>query len=502
MIAFLRMNFESFPTPPSPEKSPEDAKAVRERLAGHLETFRAKYATFFSMFMMMQGGYNLGAAIEKAQSHEAARAAEAAKASAARPSVEDQPTLEAEPSTETVINFTELQELDPEATQERLRVIIDTFPKSYIQGEVASIGFTDKKWEMDPRYGAELQQHSEGAATAGGGTRTERTVITFWKGAKTQNSEDDWNNTLIHEIAHANDWDNDLQMTDAQRVDLKARVMARVQAEDRFISGYVEKITNDDPAQRLETRAKEYWAEINQAYLGGKPLPAADAELVKAFIAAQDPSFDRDTELGRREAVIKGMAAEKESKKYLESYQTLPEEERASIDAWMEWRKGLEGAPADPETQRQGRQELVDLYHRVGKTKEGKWYMIMLGQTYRSRQELFESRQKGGPDGWNLQHVADEYEALQKAAEDFGPGAELVRKEYEDITLKQGITIGGADTRMTLLPGEYAALFSDTREEAWVPYNLGWQKPSYEQSGWDDTLEAYLARKVFMTPEH
>ncbi|MFA5854458.1 MAG: hypothetical protein WC866_05260 [Patescibacteria group bacterium] len=210
----------------------------------------------------------------------------------------------------------ELRELDPEATPERLHLILSTLPGGFVEGDVASIGFRDKKYKLDKSYGEELHRNAEGAATAEGGHGTSGTRIVFWRGMKGHPSMKIWNGTLLHEVAHANDWRTDSDLSSEDRTALKAAVMARVAAEDRFKSPYVEAISNnDDDAQELETKAVEYWAEIVEEYLKGGVLPEADEELVQKHIAKQDPDFDREAELQARLGVLVEMQDEEDNKR-------------------------------------------------------------------------------------------------------------------------------------------------------------------------------------------
>lgn len=213
------------------------------------------------------------------------------------------------------LKLEELIALDPEATPERLQLILSTLPDGFIEGDVASIGFRDEKYQIDKSYGEELHLNSEGAGTAEGGDGASGTRIVFWRGMKGHPSQAIWNGTFLHEVAHANDWRTDSDLSPKERTVLKLAIMDRVGAEDRFKSAYVEAISNDDADRELETKAVEYWAEIVEAHLKGDALPEADAALVKAHIAKQDSEFDRDAELQARLGVLIEMQDEEDNKR-------------------------------------------------------------------------------------------------------------------------------------------------------------------------------------------
>ena len=481
-------NFEQFPpSPPGPEKEPplfseskeQEAQGVMTRLGNNARRWKDVYLASIIMGQFASSAIELAKAVDAGQG----RAPEAAGRDEER-----------EPSLEVDVRFDELRALDPEASPERIRLILDTLPQGFVEGEVASIGFTDRKFEFDESYGAELHEESEGAATAAGGTRAERAVITFWKGMKDSRSDGIWNATLLHEVAHANDWDNDHQMTAFERAELKAKVAIRVQADDRFRSDYVEAISNPDKLKELEIKAKEYWAEIVEEYLKGGTLPAPDEALVKGFIASQDPEFDRDAALKARRQAVGDMMIEENVAIF---YDSLPPEERDAVEARVDARSKLEIDPPDPTLQRQGRKALAELMARHGATKEGQMFMIMLAHYEERRQGVYESKLEIDDDEGQqgaLIDLAEAYQEMERAAEAY-PGADMARKEFEETLDGYGIWAGGVKKRMTLERGELAEI-APSRDRFWIPYNLSW-RGSQE----DDTIDEYLERKVFSMPE-
>jgi hypothetical protein len=482
-------NFEQpLAPPPEPEKGPplfseskeQQAQGAVTRLGNGLRRWKDVYIASIVVGQIASSAIDL---VKVAYEEDQERAREAAKLK-----------KEHEPGLEVDIRFDELRALDPEASPERIRFILDTLPEGFVEGEVIRIGFEDEV--LPAREDYHLHAGAETAATAGGGTSAERTVITFWRGAKDNRSDWIWGDAMIHEIGHANDWETDLQLDDAEKAELKKRVIERVQAPDRFKSSYVEGISNPDKTAELESKAKEYWAEIVAAYLNGKLDPfGPDGELVAEYIAKNDPDFDRTAALEARKQIIGEMSIEENVADY--GYGSLPTEERDAVEARVVSRIMLEVDPPDPTLQRQGRKELAVLMARHGATEEGQRFMITLARYEELRQAVYESRLEIDDDEGQqkvLMGLADAYQEMERAAEAY-PGADLARKEFEETLDGYGIWAGGEKKPMVLERGELAEI-SPSQDRFWIPYNLSW-RGSQE----DDTLDEYLERKVFTMPE-
>lgn len=470
-------NFEERPNPPREEpeeelpktetdSKQEQAEGVLMRLNTRLRGMKDAILASMILGQIASSGLDLVKAAYEEQERARAAAKEPRKDADAEKEV-------ARPETE--IRQEELLALDPEASPERVRFILDTLPESFVDGEVASIGFTDEKFEMHESYGAELQE-SQGAGTAAGGTRAERTVITFWKGMKGHPSEQIWNGTLLHEVAHANDWDTDDQMEPAERTELKANVVARVQSEDRYRSPYVEAISNPDAAKELDIKAKEYWGEIVEAYLKGEALPTDDEALVKGFIAKSDPAFDRDAALAKRKDAIAQMgesAARKE-------FESAPEKERQEALAWVERHEGKAAVPElEAAGQRLGRRELVKVMRALGTSEDRQAIIQTVLDSYLARESLLEARKHPEDRRRNA-------EALRQAGRAAKAMAELREEaDEEELRIMDEIAavVDGHDlalgehrgARMEL--GERAELFpegpmSDGNE--WIVYATDW----------------------------
>lgn len=102
--------------------------------------------------------------------------------------------------------------------------------------------------------------------------------------------------TIVHELAHANDWRTDNEMSEDERMDLLIRVGHRVEHPGRYRSAYVESIADSDPNAQRYSKAIEYWAEIVERYFQAPELlPLSDYLIVDQFIKKIDPSFDPNT---------------------------------------------------------------------------------------------------------------------------------------------------------------------------------------------------------------
>jgi hypothetical protein len=96
---------------------------------------------------------------------------------------------------------------------------------------------------------------------------------------------------LEHETCHVADpsWDTDL--SESERIRFYSRMLGRLNAPDRYRSSYVEGIRNPDPRMQMRLKVNEYWAEVCGAYLRDAVLlPAADRDMVQAYVSRVDPS--------------------------------------------------------------------------------------------------------------------------------------------------------------------------------------------------------------------
>lgn len=173
-------------------------------------------------------------------------------------------------------------------SQETLREVLETFPQTWIHGEIGSIRQTDEIDKVSKSYGI------EGYTFASCSDLNEpkiRAAITFYR----QSQESDAFHVISvlgHEIAHTNDWDSDNEATLEERTNLLLAIAGRLEADDRYMSSYVESIKNDDKQLEKFRKAKEYWAEICEAYFGDPDsLHYEDFRVVDEYVKRGDPNF-------------------------------------------------------------------------------------------------------------------------------------------------------------------------------------------------------------------
>lgn len=196
-----------------------------------------------------------------------------------------------------------LKGLDPEITPERFVAIMGTYPRGFVDGSVCRMGYKDEIFSMGVDKGMVGSVKVASAEDVGGGVGAP-TLLTFYRGVKSESSKELWGQTVPHEIAHANDDDSDHTMSVREREAFRISLRTRLVAADRHPSFYVDTIIS-------ERKVTEYWAVIFAAYLDGDPMAPDDEEIVKAVIRRKDPAFDRDAALARRNAILAEMTGEK-----------------------------------------------------------------------------------------------------------------------------------------------------------------------------------------------
>ncbi len=196
--------------------------------------------------------------------------------------------------------------LDPEITPERVRAVLDTLPKGWVDTDVRAIRYSDAPMSGSDSYGI---SGSMSAARSFRGDHDKKTSITFFSTAKEMPPHEVLGHVLIHEIAHANDFMNDNQFTQSERQQLLDALRLRVKSPDRLRSPYVESIHNEDARLEGITKAREYWGEIAAEYFASSSpriaLSPADVALIETVIQKTDPAFDQHKAKERRDAVLR-----------------------------------------------------------------------------------------------------------------------------------------------------------------------------------------------------
>jgi hypothetical protein len=196
----------------------------------------------------------------------------------------------------------------PEFSRALDATLADTVPKGFAKN-VREIAYEDRLVPMATVYGL------DGDVEAARAEINDRRIV-FSKGIQLCSAEGVFNDVFLHETAHLNDYlDNDL-LTAIERLELLNSIVTRLRSPDRYRSGYVEAISNDDNQTELRTKAKEYLAEIAGAYLrNDQLLPEEDALVIKNLIAKTDPGFDRDQALSTRKVIIEAYEENSQNEK-------------------------------------------------------------------------------------------------------------------------------------------------------------------------------------------
>ena len=202
------------------------------------------------------------------------------------PVVEPSPESHEQPILETSSLETSTATLSPEEFKD---LLLTTYPKGWVENEVASIQQVDTDEQMPEEYGIEGRV----TGSCADGNEDERAHITLMKLTKDENIHILTNFTISHEIGHANDWRTDQEMTQEERINLLLAVGDRLDDPDRHESWYVESIQNKDKKYELYKKAIEYWAEICERYFfSPHDLNIKDFRLVEGVIQKADPQFD------------------------------------------------------------------------------------------------------------------------------------------------------------------------------------------------------------------
>lgn len=162
-----------------------------------------------------------------------------------------------------------------------------TFPRSWFESELIEIRHSETPIHINSSYhiggvgaGSYIDGPRGGVIKIASFTASNTTIQSLW-------------GLLGHELAHANDWEDDFEMTFLQRVDLLMAIYDRLDDVDRLQSDYLDQINNEDCRVQQRNVATEYWAEIVGFSLAHYYLvPERDREIVEQQLQLIDPEFD------------------------------------------------------------------------------------------------------------------------------------------------------------------------------------------------------------------
>ena len=188
-----------------------------------------------------------------------------------------------------------LEALEGTIPADKLREVIDkTFPKNWVNREVTSISQRAQSvGEKLATLLGGLGADGEVVASASMAYESEKAEIVFYGVTSKLPMQYIANDFLTHELAHANDWESDIEMNEEERDRLLLQISERLDADDRHKSEYVESLTHRDKRVQKYAKAKEYFAEICAVYFSNPEiLHVKDFEIVNAVVKKHDPEFD------------------------------------------------------------------------------------------------------------------------------------------------------------------------------------------------------------------
>lgn len=182
------------------------------------------------------------------------------------------------------------------------KMVKETFPDSWIRGEVGEIVQLNREKKLPQKYG-DIKGRIVADCDTGAGYKN-RAKITFYAPSR-ERGFTDVSEVLSHELAHANDWERDNEMSKEERADLLLSIAKRVKAEDRFMSSYVESIENKDKKMEFYLKTTEYFAEICEIYFSHpEDLHFKDFKIADDYIRKTDPDFNVKKFAAKRQKII------------------------------------------------------------------------------------------------------------------------------------------------------------------------------------------------------
>ena len=194
-----------------------------------------------------------------------------------------------------------LRSKDGMLDKESVERIMRAYPIGWINNEIESVQQGEKEEEVEyegvKRRALASCYRSERASG--------KNRIVFHKAAERMSASYIINSTG-HELAHANDWHSDNDLTAKERLALALKIAERIKAPDRFKSSYVESIDyKNDTKKTNYFRAVEYWAEICAQYFDDPTrLNIKDVIIIEEHIRKTDPGFNVKKANQVRQAVL------------------------------------------------------------------------------------------------------------------------------------------------------------------------------------------------------
>ena len=182
-------------------------------------------------------------------------------------------------------------------------ILVQTYPKGWVNQEVLYILVSNQKEKIGSHSGSNLSENFSAADY-----NKQNKSIRMLRFNEIYRKDPVWFfEVLGHELAHANDWSTDNNLSAEERLDLLLEVHKRVQSPYSFFSSYVNKINPDDKQLENFRKSKEYFAEICEEYFsnGILLLPQEDIQIIERVIKKSDPNYNIEKSLALRREILK-----------------------------------------------------------------------------------------------------------------------------------------------------------------------------------------------------
>jgi len=189
------------------------------------------------------------------------------------------------------------------------RVVEETLPKGFVFN-IDKIEFVDYYVPVNQEYGHNThifpppkmsREREPGVTYILAGAKANKIIITKLMEIK---SLSEITRIILHEVAHTSGPGQNRFLIVREHIELVLKLLSRIKSSDRYHSSYVEEISNSNALVNNSNKITEYFAEIIEAYLSCKTLPAEDEEICREIIYKMDPSFNVKDAFQRRMLII------------------------------------------------------------------------------------------------------------------------------------------------------------------------------------------------------
>ncbi len=211
-------------------------------------------------------------------------------------------------------------ELEGAITEEEVRAVLETLPKGWVDGQIASI--KEKPEEEAPPVDALYKERQELWVSAHTLCSYENPAeIKFYRSKRKERqrlSVEEIMVRLYHEIGHGNSYSCDDQMSRLERFELLDRILQRISEPDRYMSSYVETLEAKDGTREstMFFKANEYWAVIVSKYFSDpNELNNVDFLIINNLIKKYDPQYNAIKSAAQRRKIVSAIKQDIKSRK-------------------------------------------------------------------------------------------------------------------------------------------------------------------------------------------